>query len=64
MLELEVLVGKLVSIDALSTRTIALREVSALDHELLDHAVECGALITVAFRTCGQSTKVLGGLEA
>lgn len=45
MLDLEILILKLGAVDALTTRPIAGCEVAALDHELLDHAVEKGALV-------------------
>jgi hypothetical protein len=42
---LEILVLKFLAIDALSARAVALGEVTALDHEALDHAVEARALV-------------------
>lgn len=45
MLELEVLVGELGAVDALAAGAVAGGEVAALDHELLDDAVELAALV-------------------
>lgn len=45
MLEFEVLVLELGSIDALAACAIASGEIAALDHELLDDAVELRALV-------------------
>ena len=40
--------------------SVVVREVSALQHELWNHAVEDAALVTVALLSCAQRTKVLG----
>lgn len=48
VLQLEVLIGELLAIDRLSAGSVALGEVSSLDHELLDDTVELGALVAVA----------------
>lgn len=45
MLQLEVLILELGAVDRLPARTVASREVSALDHELLDDPVEGRALV-------------------
>lgn len=45
MLEIEVLVVKLLAVDGFSACAIALCEVSALYHKLLDDTVEDGALV-------------------
>lgn len=42
---LKVLILKLLPVDALAPGAIALCEVSTLDHEALDDAVEAGALV-------------------
>merc|ERR1740136_526934 len=44
VLEREVLVGELGTVDGLAARAIAAREVTALAHELRDYAMEGGAL--------------------
>lgn len=48
MLQLEVLVCELVAVDGFPASTIAIREVAALNHELLDDTVECGAFVAKA----------------
>ena len=45
MAESELLISELFTIDALATRSIKLREVSALSHEVWDHSVEDAVLI-------------------
>jgi len=40
VLELEVLIGKLLAVDALAAGAVLARKVAALDHELRDDAVE------------------------
>merc|ERR1719171_565354 len=45
VLELEVLVGELLSINRLAARAVAPREVASLEHEVRDHAVELRALV-------------------
>lgn len=42
--------------------TVAIGEVTTLDHELLDDPVESRSLVTEAFFPCAQSTEVLSGL--
>ena len=63
MLELEVLVGELLAVDALAASTVALGEVTALKHECLDHTVEARALVAVALLASAQGTEVLDGLR-
>lgn len=46
----------------LATGTIALGEVTALDHELLDDSVESRSLVTKALLAGRQSSEVLSGL--
>jgi hypothetical protein len=46
----------------LATGAVALGEVTALDHELLDDTVEGGALVAEALLAGGQSAEVLGRL--
>lgn len=68
MLELEVLVGEPVAVDGLATGAIALGEVTTLDHEVLNNAVELGAFVTVSellavfLHASSQGTEVLNGL--
>jgi len=68
--QLEVLILKFTTIDGLATRPVKIREVSALDHELRNHAVEDGALegeglfrdLSLSLLTSAQSAKVLSRL--
>lgn len=62
VLQLEVLVGELVAVNAFSASTIALRKVTTLNHEVLDNAVEGRALVAKALLAGSQSSEVLGGL--
>lgn len=62
VLQLEVLVLKLRAVDALSTGTIATGEVTALNHEVLDYAVEGGALVAKALLAGSESAEVLNSL--
>ena len=62
MLQVEVLVGKLVAIDGLATGAIVVGEVSALEHEVRDHAVKRRALVTEPFFARAQSAEVLRSL--
>lgn len=45
VLQLEVLVGEALTVDRAATGSIATGEVTALDHEVLDDAVELAALV-------------------
>lgn len=49
VLQDEVFVGEFLAVDGLATSAIVVRKVSALEHEVGDYAVECGALVTEAF---------------
>ena len=62
MLKLEVLIRELLSIYTLPASTIAFGEVSTLNHELLDHAVEGGALVAIPFLSGSEGTEILRGL--
>ena len=42
--------------------TVAVGEVTTLDHKLLDDPVESRSFVTEAFFPCAQSTEVLSGL--
>jgi hypothetical protein len=63
MLEFEVLILEFGAVDALATSAISLGEVSTLTHEVLDHAVECRALITKAFLASREGAEILSGLR-
>mmetsp|Transcript_32839 Transcript_32839/g.82836 ORF Transcript_32839/g.82836 Transcript_32839/m.82836 type:complete len:228 (-) Transcript_32839:2-685(-) len=62
VLELEVLVSKLLSVDRLASRAIAAGEVAALKHKVLDHPVEDRPLVAEALLPRGEGAEVLGGL--
>ena len=69
MLQLEVLVLELGAVDGLAASAIARGEVTALDHELLDDAVEDGPLVVQrlarladAFLAGAEGSEVLGRL--
>lgn len=55
MLDLEVLIRELLAVDGLATGAVAIGEVTTLDHELLDNAVEGRALVAVALLAGSQS---------
>ena len=70
VLQLEVLVGELLSIDGLAAGSVAVREVSSLNHEVGDDAVEDGSLVVErlsrlanSLLSCAQSTEVFHGLR-
>ena len=56
VLELEVLIRELLAVDGLATSSVTVGEVTTLDHELLNDAVEGGALVSVAILACRQLT--------
>merc|ERR1719271_1257190 len=63
VLRIEVLIGELLPVDALTTSTISVGEVAALDHEILDNTVELRPLVAEAlFHGC-ESPEVLCGLR-
>jgi len=62
VLELEVLVLELVSVDRLSTGSVVVGEVTALAHEVRDHTMEGRSLEPVALLSGAQGTEVLRGL--
>jgi hypothetical protein len=61
MLQLEVLILELVTIDGLSSSSVMVGEVSSLTHELGNDAVESGSLVTESLFASAQSTEVFGG---
>lgn len=70
MLEVEVLVVELGAVDGLPTCAIVGCEITTLDHELLDDAVESGALVgelvaglALAFLAGAESAEVFCGLR-
>ena len=62
MLQLEVLVGELLSIDGLAASTITFCEISTLNHELLDDTMKSRPFVPKAFFSSSQRSKVLRGL--
>ena len=62
VLQLEVLILELIPVDGLPARPVTAGEVSALNHELLDNAMEPGAFVAEAFFTCCQSPEVFCSL--
>lgn len=62
VLPLEVLVFELLAVDRLATSTVASREVTTLEHELGDDAVEFGSFVTKAMLSRGELTEIPGSL--
>ena len=60
VLELEILVGELLAVDGLASGAVAVGEVAALDHEVLDDAVKLRALVAEPLLAGGERPKVLG----
>jgi len=70
VLELKVLILELLSIDALTTGSVASSEITTLDHERLDDTVETRALVverlailSLALLACAQCAEVIGSLR-
>lgn len=57
----EVLICKFLAVDALSPSAVVSGEVSALDHEIFDHSVELGTLVSVSILSGTQLTEVPAG---
>lgn len=62
VLQLEVLIVKLGAVNGLSSSAVALREVTTLDHEVLDDTVEGRVLVSKSLLTRAESSEVLGRL--
>lgn len=62
VLQREILILELVSVDALSTGSVVFGEVSALAHEFRDDAMERAVLVSKALLTSAQGTEVLSSL--
>jgi len=62
VLELEVFVLELVAIDGLAASSVVVGEVSALAHEVGDHAVEGGAPVAKAFLSGTKGAEILSSL--
>lgn len=63
VLELEVLVSELLSVDGFSTSAVEVGEVSSLEHELRDDSVENGSLVAESLLSSAESSEVLSGLR-
>jgi hypothetical protein len=61
VLQGEVLVLKLLTVDGLSSGSVVVGEVSALGHEVLDDPVEGGPLVAEALLPRAEGPEVLGG---
>ena len=58
MLELEVFVGKLPSINALAAGAIPCSEIATLKHKARNHTVKPGSFVAVAFLASTKSAEV------
>lgn len=63
MLELEVLVSELLSVDGFSTSSVEVGEVTSLEHELWDNSVEDRSLVSESLLSSAESSEVLSGLR-
>ena len=65
VLDVEVFVGELGSVDGDSACSVVVREVTALGHEILDHSVEGAALVRVLLLVVAgtKRSEVLSGLR-
>jgi hypothetical protein len=61
VLELEVLVVELATVNTLTARAIVAGEIAALEHELGDNAVEAGALVVQGY--AGLADALLAGAQ-
>lgn len=59
MLQLEVLVGELLAIDALAAGAVVVREVAALQHEVGDNAMERAAFVAEPLLHCAQREEIV-----
>lgn len=62
VLELEVLVSELLSVDGLSSGSVVFSEVAALEHELGDDSVEAGSLVAELVDSGAELSEVPGSL--
>ena len=62
MLELEVFIIQLFTIDRMATTTNSMGKISSLDHDILDHTMKLREFVTIWLPTLSQSIKVLSGL--
>lgn len=62
MLQGEVLILEFIAVDGLSTSAVVVGEITALAHEVWNHAVECGVFVAKTFLAGAQSTEVFASL--
>jgi len=62
VVDFEVLISELLTVDGLATSAVATGEVTALEHELGDDSVEGRASVSEALLASAESTEVLSGL--
>jgi len=62
VLQAEILVLELVAVDGLATSAVVVGEVATLAHEVGDHTVEGGALVTETFLSGAKGTEILSRL--
>jgi len=58
---LETLIGKFIAIDRFATSAVAAGKITALKHELRDHTVEGGTLITITILASRELSEVSRG---
>lgn len=63
MLQLEVLILELVSVDGFATSAISSCEVTTLNHKLLDDTVEAGPFVAKSLLAGCESAEVLSSLQ-
>ena len=63
MLQLEVLVSKLLAVDALTTSAVAFGEITALQHEVGNDTVECTIFESESFLASAQRSEIFRGLR-
>lgn len=63
VLQLEVFIFKLVPVDGFAASPITLGEITTLNHEVLDDAVERRPFVAEAFGARSEDSEILGGLE-
>ena len=59
MTQFKVFVLESVAVDGFSSRTVMIREVTSLTHEILDDSMKCRSLKSETFLTCTKCSKIL-----
>ena len=62
MFQFKVFIGKLLSVDALASSSIMVREITSLAHEIRNHAVEGATLETKTLLTRAEGSEVFSRL--